>query len=45
LYIGVPAIINRDGIRKLIELPLNETEQEQFKNSAETLKQIINQTF
>jgi len=45
LYIGVPAIINRDGIRKLIELPLNETEKNQFNHSAETLKKVIDQTF
>ncbi len=45
LYIGVPAIINREGIRKLIELPLNKTEQKQFEHSAATLKQVINQTF
>ncbi|QHE51184.1 L-lactate dehydrogenase [Pontibacillus sp. HMF3514] len=45
LYIGVPAIINREGIRKLIELPLNETEQDQFKHSAATLKQVIDKTF
>lgn len=45
LYIGVPAIINRDGIRKLIELPLNETEKNQFNHSAKTLKNVIDQTF
>ncbi len=45
LYIGVPAIINRNGIRKLIELPLNETEQEQFHHSAATLKDVIHKTF
>lgn len=45
LYIGVPAIINRDGIRKLIELPLNETEKNQFNHSAKTLKKVIDQTF
>ena len=41
IYIGVPAIINREGIRNIVELPLNEKEQEQFKHSAETLKAVM----
>lgn len=45
LYIGVPAIINRDGIKRVIEMPLNETEKEQFAHSAKTLKNVINRAF
>ena len=45
LYIGVPAIINREGIRKVIELPLNEKEKEQFAHSAHTLKNVIQKSF
>ncbi len=45
LYIGVPAIINRQGIRKVIELPLNETEQGQFKRSIDTLKHAMSTGF
>ncbi|WP_421383987.1 L-lactate dehydrogenase [Bacillus salacetis] len=45
LYIGVPAIINRDGIRKVIEMPLNEKEKEQFAHSANTLKSVIDKAF
>jgi L-lactate dehydrogenase len=45
LYIGVPAIINRNGIRKVIEMPLNEKEKEQFAHSANTLKSIIDKAF
>ncbi|PFA69507.1 L-lactate dehydrogenase [Bacillus sp. AFS015802] len=42
IYIGVPAIINREGIRKVVELPLNEKEKAQFNHSAETLKNVMN---
>jgi L-lactate dehydrogenase len=45
IYIGVPAIINREGIRKVIELPLNEKEQGQFRHSAETLKEVMQTAF
>jgi L-lactate dehydrogenase len=45
LYIGVPAIINREGIRKVIEMPLSKTENEQFAHSAHTLKNVINRAF
>src|SRR5690606_31993419 len=34
VYIGVPAVINRNGIREIIELELNQEEQERFKKSA-----------
>ncbi|MEC2071117.1 L-lactate dehydrogenase [Alkalihalophilus marmarensis] len=43
--IGVPAIINSNGIRELVELNLTETEQKQFNKSADVLKQSINQIF
>ncbi|KUP09598.1 lactate dehydrogenase [Bacillus coahuilensis m2-6] len=45
LYIGVPAIINREGIQEVIELPLNEKENEQFQHSAKVLKDVIHHSF
>ncbi|MGR3763343.1 L-lactate dehydrogenase [Rossellomorea sp. NS-SX7] len=45
IYIGVPAIINREGIRQVVELPLNEKEQGQFNHSAATLKGIMDTAF
>jgi L-lactate dehydrogenase len=45
LYIGVPAIINRNGIREVMELKLNETEQQQFHHSATVLKDILSRYF
>ncbi|WP_299739783.1 L-lactate dehydrogenase [uncultured Rossellomorea sp.] len=41
IYIGVPAIINREGIRKVVELPLNDKEKAQFAHSAKTLKHVM----
>lgn len=38
VYIGVPAIIDKTGIRGIIELNLNEVETAQMKNSVEILK-------
>lgn len=45
IYIGVPAIINREGIRKIVELPLNEKEFAQFTHSADTLKTVMKKAF
>jgi L-lactate dehydrogenase len=45
VYIGVPAIINRSGIREVMELKLNETEQQQFHHSATVLKGILSRYF
>ncbi|MEI5906365.1 L-lactate dehydrogenase [Bacillus spongiae] len=45
LYIGVPAILNREGIQKVIELPLEEEEMKKFKHSAKVLKNVISQSF
>lgn len=44
IYIGVPAIINRNGVRELIELNLNEYEQEKLDNSCEFIKQMRKQS-
>ncbi|MDX6154148.1 L-lactate dehydrogenase [Marinococcus sp. PL1-022] len=40
LCIGVPAVINREGIREVIELPLDEDEARSFHHSAETLRNV-----
>lgn len=41
LYIGVPAVINRSGVREIIRLPLNDVDQQKFFNSCKTLKENI----
>ena len=40
VYIGVPAIINRKGVRELIELDLTQEEQEKLDKSCEIMKQM-----
>ncbi|UOQ42517.1 L-lactate dehydrogenase [Halobacillus salinarum] len=41
LYIGVPAVVNRSGVREVIELNLSEKEKEQFNHSAQLLKKTM----
>ncbi|WP_409270656.1 L-lactate dehydrogenase [Neobacillus sp. SCS-31] len=41
LYIGVPAIVNRSGIKEIVELDLSPEERERFANSAGILKDIL----
>lgn len=47
IYIGSPAIINRKGIEKIVEIPLNDSEKEKMRYSAETirshLKEVLEQ--
>jgi L-lactate dehydrogenase len=38
--LSVPAVVNRDGVRETMELPLNEEEKEAFRKSADTVKKI-----
>lgn len=38
---GVPAILGRDGIMKIVELPLNETEQSGFQASIDSIVEDI----
>lgn len=45
VYIGVPSVLHRQGIEKVIELSLNEEENERFAASVQTLKNIKNQVW
>lgn len=38
--IGVPAVVNRNGIKDILELNLNKDEMDKFKNSCETLREF-----
>ena len=40
IYIGVPAVINSNGVRELLELELNEEEQEKLNNSCNIIKSM-----
>ena len=41
LYIGVPVMIGKNGIEKIIELPLNQSEMAEFEQSAGHIKELI----
>ncbi|MBV7294247.1 L-lactate dehydrogenase [Corynebacterium sp. TAE3-ERU16] len=45
IYIGTPAIVNRRGIRRVVELELTEHEMDRFKQSANTLREIQEKFF
>ncbi len=42
LYIGTPAIVNRNGIKEIVKLRLNNIDQSKFDKSCDTLKEMIN---
>jgi len=39
-FIGVPAVLGKNGVEKIIELDLNESEQAQFEKSLTHVKQL-----
>ena len=45
IFIGAPAVINRQGIQHVIEIPLTDAEMDKMIHSASTLKQILNDAF
>lgn len=38
IYIGSPAIINSNGIKKIVEIPLNDSEKEKMNHSVNTIR-------
>ena len=45
IYMSVPAVVNRNGIREIIEIDLNEKEKEQFEKSAQALRDASKSIF
>ena len=43
LYIGLPAVINAEGVNYVMRLKLNSKEQEQLNHSASILKVVLDQ--
>lgn len=39
--IGVPAVVGKDGIEKIVELPLNEFERQEFENGIHNVREAI----
>ena len=42
LYAGVPVLIGKNGIEKVIELNLSNEEKKQFDHSVESVKELFN---
>ena len=40
-YVGVPAVLGAGGVERIVELALNETEQVEFQNSVDAVKQLV----
>lgn len=40
IYIGVPAIIGRNGVRELLEIDLNDSEREKLSRSCQLMKEM-----
>ncbi len=43
LYIGVPAVLGKDGVEKIIEMDLTDAEKEAFKNSAAAVQKTTDE--
>lgn len=41
LYIGVPAIINKNGVKEILQLKLNDEDQAKFDHSCNIIKENI----
>ncbi len=41
IYIGVPAVVNRNGVREILEMELMEDEKQQFEKSCSILNEMI----
>lgn len=44
IFIGAPSVIGKNGVKWVLEVPLTDTENERMKESAKTLKEIINKS-
>lgn len=40
IYAGVPSVVNRNGVREVLEMKLNDEEREKFKISCQILKEM-----
>ena len=43
IYIGVPALINRDGVRRILEIPLDGEEKKKFSESAGIIREMLDE--
>ena len=45
IYIGSPAVINREGIQSILEIPLNDLEQQKLAESIATVRGLKDEAF
>ncbi|MDU0479172.1 L-lactate dehydrogenase [Staphylococcus chromogenes] len=45
IYIGTPAIVNRRGVRRVVELEISEHEMERFRASVAALREVMGEFF
>lgn len=45
IYIGSPAVVNSEGVKQVIEVPLTDGEKDRMTASAEQLKNILDKAF
>lgn len=43
IYIGLPAVVNRNGVREILEMDLNDEEKEKFTASCDVIKEMIDE--
>lgn len=43
MYLAIPTIVNKDGAKEIIQIPLSENEEKRFKKSAKILKSHLDQ--
>lgn len=41
IYLGVPSVVGSTGVKRILEVPLNEAEMKAFKESASALKKLL----
>ncbi len=44
MYLSLPAVVNRSGVREVLRLELSAQEEDQFKRSADAVRGVIKQT-
>ena len=42
IYVGLPAVLNKDGVHHIVKLKLNDKEVKQLQNSANILRKNLN---
>lgn len=45
IFIGAPAVINRQGVQRVIEIPLSDSEKDRMNASATALKEVLVDAF